>query len=90
MILFHGSNVAVEKPVILTDGYTKDFGFGFYCTSLDQQAKKWALSKKRAHVVSIFECEDKFDGLAVKRFPQMVFCTDRALGLLKFIKSEEL
>ncbi len=30
MILFHGSNVAVKKPVILTDGYTKDFGFGFY------------------------------------------------------------
>lgn len=30
IILFHGSNVIVEKPQILQNGFYKDFGYGFY------------------------------------------------------------
>lgn len=37
--LFHGSNVIVEHPDIRIRGYEKDFGYGFYCTSLESQAK---------------------------------------------------
>ncbi len=29
MLLYHGSNVVVQKPQILENGFYKDFGYGF-------------------------------------------------------------
>ena len=29
MILYHGSNVIVQEPQILENGFYKDFGYGF-------------------------------------------------------------
>ncbi len=54
MTLYHGSNVLVEKPQILISGFYKDFGYGFYCTHLERQAQKWALTKKGDSIVSVF------------------------------------
>lgn len=51
-ILFHGSNREVSKPRILQNGFYKDFGYGFYCTNFEKQAKRWALSKKGMPVVN--------------------------------------
>lgn len=47
LFICHGSNVIVNKPKIITDGYYKDFGYGFYCTNFEKQAKRWALTKKK-------------------------------------------
>ena len=55
MDLFHGSNVVVDQPKIITDGYYKDFGYGFYCTNLEKQAKRWALVKQHGHVVNVYD-----------------------------------
>ena len=55
MELFHGSNVVVDQPKIITDGYYKDFGYGFYCTNLQKQAKRWALVKQHGHVVNVYD-----------------------------------
>ena len=55
MELYHGSNVTVEHPQILVSGFYKDFGYGFYCTSLEKQARKWALTKKGNSIVSVFQ-----------------------------------
>ena len=44
-IIYHGSNVEVSNPKILINGYYKDFGYGFYCTNIEKQAKRWALTK---------------------------------------------
>ena len=52
IIIYHGSNVAVPNPKILINGYYKDFGYGFYCTNLEKQAKRWALTKKGASIVN--------------------------------------
>lgn len=52
MILFHGSNAVVQSPKVLTDGFYKDFGYGFYCTSIEKQARRWALTKRRNHIVN--------------------------------------
>ena len=49
--IYHGSNAVVEHPDIRIRGYEKDFGYGFYCTSIERQARKWALTKKE-HLVS--------------------------------------
>lgn len=51
-IIYHGSNVAVPNPQILINGYYNDFGYGFYCTNLEKQAKRWALTKKGASIVN--------------------------------------
>ncbi|MCH5350266.1 MAG: DUF3990 domain-containing protein [Oscillospiraceae bacterium] len=42
MILYHGSKEIVEYPEIRTARFHKDFYFGFYCTLLQEQAKRWA------------------------------------------------
>ena len=55
MELFHGSNVVVDQPKIITDGYYKDFGYGFYCTNLEKQATRWALVKQHGHVVNVYD-----------------------------------
>ena len=39
----HGSAVVVRDPVVIKTGYNKDFGFGFYCTELREQAIRWAV-----------------------------------------------
>lgn len=70
MKLYHGSNVPVEAPKILTNGHYKDFGFGFYCTNFEQQARRWALTKRKSHVVNIYEYVEN-DTLKICRFSEM-------------------
>ena len=42
IILYHGSKSIVEQPEIRITKYNKDFYFGFYCTEIEEQAKRWA------------------------------------------------
>jgi len=42
MIVYHGSDVVVEKPVLLTPKHTLDFGAGFYTTTNEKQAVNFA------------------------------------------------
>ena len=42
MKLYHGSNMTVQKPQILTSDRKLDFGTGFYLTSSLEQAGRWA------------------------------------------------
>ena len=70
MQLYHGSNVCVESPRILTNGHYKDFGFGFYCTNYEHQAKKWALTRKKNHIVNVYEYSE-MEALAIQRFTEM-------------------
>lgn len=52
IIVYHGSNVAVSCPRIMINGHYKDFGYGFYCTRIEKQAKRWAISRRGDSVVS--------------------------------------
>ena len=42
MTVYHGGYQAVEKPEIRVSRNTKDFGTGFYCTVIKEQAQRWA------------------------------------------------
>ncbi|MGL6199622.1 MAG: DUF3990 domain-containing protein [Lachnospiraceae bacterium] len=42
MTVYHGSRTTVEKPKIIIGKNTKDFGAGFYCTVIREQAERWA------------------------------------------------
>lgn len=63
MILYHGSNIKVQKPRIINTNNGLDFGAGFYLTSDKKQAKRWAVLKTRRRkkgvpTLSIFEFND--------------------------------
>ena len=71
MLLYHGSDVVVKCPdLIKTSKFTKDFGDGFYCTTLEQQAARWAIRKgKGTGYVSAFVLDEiKFNSLNVLQF----------------------
>jgi len=54
-LLHHGGAQAVPYPEIRKTRYTKDFGYGFYCTDLKEQAIKWCYRKGNKGVVSCYE-----------------------------------
>ena len=56
-IVYHGSNVEVAVPRILQNGFYKDFGYGFYCTNYEKQAKRCAMTKKGESVINRYEYE---------------------------------
>jgi hypothetical protein len=67
MILYHGSLEAIEKPDISFSRINTDFGKGFYTTSIESQAEKWATRFKRRFgyaTVSIYN-DDVFNTLAI-------------------------
>lgn len=68
--LFHGSNVIVETPRIMENGFYKDFGYGFYCTNIEKQAKRWALSRRNHHIVNQYTYTES-PQLNVKKFAEM-------------------
>ena len=70
IMVYHGSNVEVSKPKILQNGFYKDFGYGFYCTNIEKQAKRWALTRKGDSIVNKYKYNENPD-LQIKSFPEM-------------------
>lgn len=68
-IIYHGSYCEVTKPKIIDGKYTKDFGTGFYCTILDEQAKKWA-EKYETPIINEYEYNEN-PNLKIKNFIMM-------------------
>jgi TPR repeat protein len=64
MIIYHGSDVIVQKPKILKSNRFLDFGTGFYTTTNKQQAIRWAKKVAKRNdttvfFVSIYEYNEK-------------------------------
>lgn len=70
MKIYHGSSVEVPVPQIKVTGFYKDFGFGFYCTQLEKQARRWAVTKRTRHIVNVYEYRAD-ESLRVKCFETM-------------------
>ena len=68
-IIYHGSFCEIKKPEIINGKYTKEFGEGFYCTILKEQAIKWA-KKYENPVVNIYEYKQD-SSLNIKEFGLM-------------------
>ena len=71
MKLYHGSNVEVVSPKIISNGFYKDFGYGFYCTVLEKQAKRWALTKRNSHIVNVYQWKNSNLDLRILKFDEM-------------------
>ena len=70
MILYHGSREVVKTPEIRILRYSKDFYFGFYCTLIREQAKRWAVRFSGKGIVNEYEY---VQGISLKmlNFPKM-------------------
>ncbi len=74
MIIYHGSNILVDKPQILKPKRGLDFGEGFYTTTNRTQAISFAdkVTKRRksgSSIISVYEIDDSgFDLLKVLHF----------------------
>ena len=70
MILYHGSREVVKSPEIRILRYSKDFYFGFYCTLMREQAKRWAVRFSGKGIVNEYEY---VQGISLKmlNFPEM-------------------
>ena len=47
MILYHGSDKIIDKPIYGVGRKNNDFGLGFYCTESDALAREWAVNSLR-------------------------------------------
>ena len=68
--IYHGSNVEVPEPKILVNGHYKDFGYGFYCTVMKNQAVRWAKTRQGASVLNLYSYH-KPDNLKILSFDKM-------------------
>ncbi len=69
MTVYHGGYQKVEKPEIRKGKTTKDFGVGFYCTIIREQAQRWA-KRYETGIVSIYDVVINTK-LRIKEFPEM-------------------
>ena len=72
MIVYHGTTEVIEKPDVKHSKKYLDFGKGFYLTSFEEQAEKWAVRKsmrqRKAAIVNIYEMKENWDNYRVLSF----------------------
>ena len=69
MTVYHGGYQPVSQPEIRIGRNTKDFGPGFYCTVIKEQAQRWA-KRYNTKVVSIYDVKF-YPLLNIKEFREM-------------------
>ena len=63
MLVYHGSDHIIEKPVYHGSKRTNDYGYGFYTTESIELAKEWACSDQRNGFANVYEFNP--EGLSV-------------------------
>lgn len=82
-ILYHGSKEVVKSPEIRIVRYNKDFYFGFYCTILMEQAKRWAIRFNGTGIMNEYIYTPN-SSLRILYFPEM---TDEWLDFIVACRS---
>jgi hypothetical protein len=54
MIIYHGGHCEIKIPQVIKGRYTKDFGTGFYCTEIKEQAERWS-QRYNTPIVNVYE-----------------------------------
>ncbi|MBR5509524.1 MAG: DUF3990 domain-containing protein [Lachnospiraceae bacterium] len=72
MIVYHGTTEIIKNPDVKYSKKYLDFGRGFYLTTFEQQAKRWALRKgmrqEKKGIVNIYEMQDIWNEFRVLSF----------------------
>jgi len=82
MKLYHGSTILVDKPSLIESQRFLDFGQGFYTTTNQSQAERWALIKQKRDIHKSKAIVSTY------QFPRTFF-TDNILRVKKFTKADE-
>ncbi|MCL2280226.1 MAG: DUF3990 domain-containing protein [Oscillospiraceae bacterium] len=80
MLLYHGSNLTVQKPQLVRQTRGLDFGAGFYLTSRKEQAMRFSeivVDRRRSGIatVSVYDFDD--------------VDADKVLNIRRFLKADE-
>ena len=70
MIVYHGGFEIIKEPEIRITKFNKDFYFGFYCTIMEEQAKRWATRFGNVGYVNEYEYTE-IVGLDICKFDNM-------------------
>ena len=75
MLLYHGSNLAVEKPQLIEQTRGLDFGAGFYLTSREEQAVRFSeivVDRRKSGIATVsvykFDIESAEKSLNIRKF----------------------
>ena len=72
MIVYHGSTEMIKVPDIEHSKKYLDFGKGFYVTTYQEQAKKWAVRKSmrqgKTAIVNVYNMENNWEKYRVLSF----------------------
>ncbi len=63
MILYHGSEHIIEKPLFHGGRKNNDYGYGFYCTEFPDMAREWSAAPGRMGILNRYDFD--MDGLSV-------------------------
>ena len=85
LTVYHGGYQPVKVPEIRIGRNTKDFGPGFYCTLIKEQAERWS-RRYRTKIVSIYDVRLN-SSLKIKEFKEM---TDEWLDFIIACRSRKL
>lgn len=80
IILYHGSDKILSKPLYGAGKTYNDYGQGFYCTQNIELAKEWACPTSDDGFANCYELDDK--GLLLLDLQSEQFCTLHWLALL--------
>ncbi len=71
MIVYHGSTEIIKNPDVLHSKKYLDFGSGFYITTFENQARKWAVRKgmrqEKTPIVNVYELSE--NGMILEYYP---------------------
>ena len=74
MIVYHGSTEIIKTPDVSHSKKYLDFGEGFYLTTYEEQAKKWAVRKamrqEKPAIVNVYEMPDNLEQYRVLSFEE--------------------
>lgn len=65
MIVYHGTTEIIKLPDVRHSKKYLDFGMGFYLTTYEEQAKKWAVRRgmrqEKTAIVNVYDMEDNWE-----------------------------
>lgn len=72
MIVYHGTTEQIEQPDVKYSKKYLDFGRGFYLTTFEEQAKKWAMRRsmrqEKTAIVNIYDLKENLADYRVLTF----------------------
>ena len=80
MILYHGSENIIERPLLGGGRKNNDYGQGFYCTEHIELAKEWACTESVSAYVNKYELD--MNGLNILDLSKQRFSTLNWLAIL--------